>query len=378
MSAIGIPSVSSFHDCGMCAGISRNVQQGEHGMRQNKVWLLGAIGLSIATAAGLSAARGQGRDSAGQSNGSTGQSTQLLITHALDMAIEGSALQLTTQQACGTCTAGKSDHATSGTGVSGVNAAGATTASGGTARTTSENAENCQIQIQQHARKSFESSHELMATSNRLLRGGSEGRAAQASSSRLYAAANLYASSLFSIARETGGWEAGWKPADRSNADQGQADKAESKQDRDRSTAHVGSSESRLTAADVIAVTLINHAVKVSLNAFELNHSVRDIASTDAAAEQLRSHAKAMAVEGRQSVKEILAGLNEKGKSPSDATNDDKTPGNRAGATRAENQAGWSGSKVQALAQQAREVVRVLDELSGQAVATPERTRRSR
>lgn len=193
-------------------------------MRQNKVWLVGVIGLSIATAVGLSAARGQGRDVAGQGSGSTGHSTQLLIAHGLDMAIEGSALQLTVHQACGACAAGTSDDANSGANVSGVKAAGVKAGSGGTVRSESENGKNCQIQIQQHARKSFESSQELMTTCNGLVRGRAEGRGEQASASRLYAAANQYASSLFSIARETGGSEAGWKPADRSRADQGQAD----------------------------------------------------------------------------------------------------------------------------------------------------------
>jgi len=347
-------------------------------MRQNKVWLLGAIGLSIATVAGLSNAMGQGRDSAGQGAGSTGQSTQLLIAHALDMAIEGTTMQLTIHQACGACAAEKSDQATSGTGVSRVNAAGTAAASGGTARTKTENGETCQIQLQQHVRKSFECSHELMTTSNRLVRGGAEGRGEQASSSRLYAAANLYSSSLFSIAKATGGWEAGWKPADRSRADQGQTNKAEPNQDRDRRSADASSSECRLTASDVTAVTLINHAVKESLNAFELNYSVRDIGSTDAAAEQLRSHANAMAAEARKSVNEIMKGLHEKGKSSSGAANDDKTSGTRTGADKAENQAGSSGSHVQELAKQAREVVRVLDELSGQTIASPERARRSR
>jgi hypothetical protein len=348
-------------------------------MRQYKVWLLGAIGLSIATAAGLSAARGQGRDSADQRAGSTGQCTQLLITHALDMAIEGSSLQLTSQQAHQKGAAGTSDHAISGTRRTSVNGADARDAArSGTASTTSDNGQSCQIQLEQHVRKSFESSHELMTASNLLLRKGAEARGDEAKASRLYDAANSYATSLFSIARETYGWEAGSKPADRSNADQGRSNKSESNQDRDRSSAHAGSGESRFTTADLTAVALINHAVKESLNAFELNHSVRDIGSTDAAAEQLRSHAKAMAAEGRQSVKEILAGLDEKGKSPSGAANDAKTPGNRAGAARAENQAGRAGSQIEALAQQAREVIRELDELGGHAVAAPERVRRSR
>jgi hypothetical protein len=348
-------------------------------MRQNKVWLLGAIGLSIATVAGLSAARGQGRDSTGQEAGSTGQSTQLLIAHALDMAIEGSTLQWTTHQAHQNSVVGTSDHAISGKGRARVNGTDVRDAANGeTARTGSEKGESCQIQLQQHVRKSFESSRELMTTGNRLLRAGAEGRGEQASASRFYAAANVYANSLISIASENNGGEAGSKPADRSNANQRQADRAESNQDRDRSSAHAGPGKSRLAAGDVIAVTLINHAVKESLKAFELNHSVRDIGSTDAAAEQLRSHAKAMSAEGRESVKEILAGLNEKGKSPSDAANEDKAPGNRAGVSRSDNQAGSAGTQVQALAEQAREVIRVLDDLSGESVATPERARRSR
>ena len=65
--------------------------------------------------------------------------------------------------------------------------------------------------------------------------------------------------------------------------------------------------------------TLINHAVKESLNAFELNYSVRDMGATDAAVEQLRNHAKSMAAEGRESVNEILAGLHENGPSTSGA-----------------------------------------------------------
>jgi hypothetical protein len=295
------------------------------------------------------------------------------------MAIEGSALQLTSHQAQHKGVAGNNDRAISGKARAGVNGALARdAASSETAQTGSENGQSCQIQLEQQVRKSFESSHELMATSNRLVRGGAEGRAEQSSSSRLYAAANLYANSLFSIAKETSGWESDSKPADRSNANQGQTDRAETNQVRDRASAHAGPGKSGLTAADVIAVTLINHAVKASLNAFELNHAVRDIGSTDAAAEQLRNHAKAMAADGRQAVKEILAGLQEKGKSPADAASDDKAPGNRAGTPRSENQAGWAGTQVQALAQQAREVMRVLDELNGDSVATPVRTRRSR
>ena len=69
-----------------------------------------------------------------------------------------------------------------------------------------------------------------------------------------------------------------------------------------------------------------------------------------------------MAAEGRKSVNEILAGLHEQGTKSPGTTSDDKAPANRSIAARAENQAGWSGSHVEALRQQAGEVIRVLDE----------------
>jgi hypothetical protein len=234
------------------------------------------------------------------------------------------------------------------------------------------------IQLQEHARKSFENSLELMTASNRLVRAGSEAHGDQAKSSRLYAAANLYANSLYSIAGETFGREAGRKPEDRSSADKGQADKALVSQDRERPNTNAGSAEYRLTAADLTIVSLINHAVKESLSAFELSQTLRDPRASDAAVELLRNHAEAMAAEGRQSVKEILASLREKGAGTKDAANDRKAPANRAGIASAESQAGSSGSQIEALAQQAREVVLALDELGGQAVAAPERNRRSR
>ena len=170
----------------------------------------------LVTAAGLSAAQGQ--DSAGQEAGSTGQSNQLLITHALGMAIEGSELQMTIHQAAVQGTAGRSDHAISGSGRAGVNGADARNAAPGrAARSVSENGQGCQIKLEQQVRKSFESSHELMTASDRLLRGGAEARGDRAWTSRLHAVANVYANSLFSIAKETwrgGGLEAG-RPVNR-------------------------------------------------------------------------------------------------------------------------------------------------------------------
>ena len=210
----------------------------------------------------------------------------------------------------------------------------------------SENGQGCQIQLEQQVRKSFKNSQELMIASDRLLRGESEARGERAGTSRLYAVANRYASSLNSIARENGD-EAGSKPAARSTAEEGKAEKAESSQDRKVRSTQVRSGERQLTSADATMFTLINHAVKESLNAFELNHSVRELAASDPAVQELRNHAKAMAAEGRKSVNEILAGLHEQGTKSPGTTSDDKAPANRSIAARAENQAGWSGSHVE-------------------------------
>ncbi len=346
-------------------------------MRQEKIRLAGALGLALATAAGLSAARGQ--DSAGQEAGSTGQSNQLLITHALGMAIEGSELQLSIHQASCAGAAQKSDRAITGSIGAGANSASAANAaSGGSATPVSENGRGCQIELEQQVRKSFETSHELMKASDRQLGGETAARGDRAKAARLHAVATLYANSLFSIAKETNGSEASSKPADRSTAEAGRAEKAESTQVRKGHSTEAGSGESQLTPADVTRFTLINHAVKESLNAFELNHSLRDMGANDPAAQQLRNHAKAMAADGRQSVTEILASLRTKDTTKSSTASDDKSLSNRAGAASAANQAGWSGSQIQTLAQQAREVIRELDELDGHAVAAPKRNRRSR
>ena len=96
----------------------------------------------------------------------------------------------------------------------------------------------------------------------------------RAKSSRLYAAANLYANSLYSIAGETFGWEAGWKPADRETGTRAKLTRV--RLARIRSTPPpklAGSDEHRFTTADLTNVSLINHAVKESLSAFELSCS---------------------------------------------------------------------------------------------------------
>jgi hypothetical protein len=318
-------------------------------MRQH-LRFAGAAGLLIATSAGLSAARGQepvraaGTEAATAS--SAGQGTQLMIAHALDMAIAGSELQLTIRQAGGQAAAGKETHVE----IPGVVDVAVTRTRAPGDDPGKGTGHGGLVQLQQQARRSFRNSYELMKASNRLLRAGAETRDDRATSSRFYAAANLYANTLYAIARETFGWQAGWEPNDRSPADQG-----------GESSVHPGASGARLSTADLATVTLINYSVKESLNAFELSQALRNASAGDGATRALREHARAMAADSRQSVEQILASLKEKAEA---AGSDANAPGNRAAA---EGHASWSGTQVQGLAQQAREVVRMLEELGGEA-----------
>jgi len=314
-------------------------------MRQHtKLRFVGSLGLMIATSAGLSTAQGQDNPRAA---GAAGHSTELLITHALDMALEGSELQLTIRQAGGPVLAGKTDGGVARTSeTDGPGAAKAGGKHGG------------MVQLQHQVRRSFQESYELMKASNRLLRGGAEAREREerAPASRLYAAANLYANTLYSLGRQTFGWQAGWDPADRSTPDR-------TGEDKEPGTTHeVGP---KLTTADLASITLINHSVKESVSAFELKRSLHHRMAGDAASKLLHDHADAMAKESKKSVEQILASLHERAA----AGTPEPKPDNEAAAPGAHE--GWSGTQVQALAQQAREVIRVLDELGSETGGAP-------
>jgi hypothetical protein len=150
---------------------------------------------------------------------------------------------------------------------------------------------------------------------------------------------------LYAIARETFGWQAGWEPNDRSPADQG-----------GESSVNPGASGARLSTADLATVTLINYSVKESLTAFELSQALRGAGAGDDATRSLREHARSMAANSRESVEQILASLKERANAGTPTTGSD-----------AKASASWSGTQVQGLAQQAREVVRMLEELGGEA-----------
>lgn len=349
-----------------------------------KVGFMGSVGLLIALSAGPSIVRGQdparpaGADAA--TGSSAGQSTELLIAHALQMAIEGSELQLTIRQAGGPVVAGTSD--------SGVSR---TSGPGGSDPAMTGMGQGGLVQLQQQARRSFQASYELMKTGNQLLRSGTEARDERASASRLYAASNLYSSTLYSFARQTFGWQAGWEPTDRSHPDRGQAGDAAAGerpvtpgQGRERGVAHAGAGGIKLPTADLATVTLINHAVKESLDSFEINQSLLGTSAVDAGVQRLREHARTMATESRRSIEQILVSLRERGATGAPGVTSEGAgavsrpvhPANEA--TGSGGQEGWSGTQVQVLAQQAREVIRVLDELGGQAGGATGATRGNR
>jgi hypothetical protein len=308
---------------------------------RTRVWLMGSVSLLIAISADLSAARGQQpvRPAGAVVVGpAAGHSTELMIAHALDMALDGSELQLVISQAGGPVTGARTDAGVTRTGGAGGAGTGAT-----------EPGRGGLIQLQHRARRSFQESYEMMKASNRLLRAAGEERAERAAASRLYAASNLYVNTLYTLGRQTFGWQAGWEPTDRS--EEGGAGQA--------ATAR----GPKLSTGDIATITLINHAVKESLGAFELSQSLHDQAAGDRAGQQLREHALLMAAESRQSIERILASLNE-----SRGTTETTPSGGAAGAVAKE---GWSGTQVHALAQQAREVIRVFDELCGQAGGAP-------
>jgi hypothetical protein len=305
---------------------------------RSRVWLMGSAGLLIAISADLSTARGQQpvRPAGAVVVGTAaGHSTELMIAHALDMALDGSELQLIISQAGGPVTGARTDAGVTRTGVAG---AGAT-----------EPGRGGVIQLQHRARRSFQDSYEMMKASNRLLRAAGEERAERAAASRLYAASNLYVNTLYTLGRQTFGWQAGWEPTDRS--EEGGAGQA----------ATAGAA--KLSTGDVAMITLINHAVKESLGAFELSRSLHNQATGDPACEQLLAHARLMVAESRQSIERILASLRESGGASGAAPS--------GGAAGAGAQEGWSGTQVHALAQQAREVIRVFDELCGQPGGAP-------
>jgi hypothetical protein len=329
--------------------------------RHPKIWWMGAVGVGLATLAGLSAARSQetktraraeGGGQEGKATRADARTTQLLIAHALDMAIEGSQLQLTIREAGAP---GGQPGAVPRPGAAGQPAAAGAGAMG----------QGNLVQLQQQARRTFQDSYELMKSGNRMLRDGGEG---QAPASRLYAASNLYANSLYAFARETFGWEVGWQPTGGGNDE-----RARPGQDQVRP----GGAGTRISTADLATVTLINHGVKESLAAFELHHALRDKGDDDAAAQQLRQHARSMATKSRQTIDQVVASLRERGGNAEGAAGAAGRPaGVGAPPAAAGGQAGWSGSNMQALAQQAREVVRVLDELGGEGGASGARTGR--
>ena len=305
------------------------------------------IGLLTVTAFGGKVAQAQDdARAAAAGHGPAGKNTELMIAHALCMAIEGCDLQLTGRQSGVLAGADKIARSTSGT--SGRASAGPTTVEAGWGET---------AQLEHQARRAFQASHELMNTSNRLLRerafapGGSRDSAA-----RLYAPAHRYANTLFSFAREAFGWQPSWELTEGPQGEAAQV--ARARQARERGTdAGAATTEiahpTSLDPAELTTVMLINHSVQDSLAAFTLQQSLRQNGSDDEAGRRLEEHAKSMADEGRRSLQQIVARLNARWGETHAGRNHAK----------AKTSQGWSTAQSRDLATQALELIRVLDEI---------------
>jgi hypothetical protein len=308
------------------------------------------------------------------------KSTELLIVHALDMALDGSNMQLTIRQT--------GVPAGPGIGAPGIPPAGAPGAPGAApppgapgAQPGAMPGQGGVMQLQQETRRAFQGSYDLIKESNKLLRSSSESRGERSSASRLYAAANLYSNSLYSLARETFGWEAGWEPTDRSREGEQPGQPAPGQPAPGQPAPGqlpVGQPRlgamSRISPTDIAAITALNHAVKEAIDAFELSQAMRGQGDDGDGSKRLREHVRAMSESSRKTVDQILASARERapgapGAAPGAPGAAPGAPGAAPGAApppgadRPIGGAGWSGTEMQALAQQAREVVRVLDEL---------------
>jgi len=144
-----------------------------------------------------------------------------------------------------------------------------------------------------------------------------------------------------------------------------------------------------LSSADRTSIALINHAVKEALDSMQLKHMTHMMGSSDSPpARALLAHAREMDSESRQALQGLLGaragGVGRTGAGTAGAGSsrgaDDQLSG-RAGnrtldgaggavdrASRGTGAAGLSGDAggpVQALAQQARELIQVIQEISG-------------
>lgn len=218
--------------------------------RRNLHRAAGLAGLFILTLAGPSLA--QNTNAAQGNAGRDAHGARMLVHHALDMALEGSALQLTAR-ALAANDAARAD------------------------RKRSEVSERLR-DLQRDARQNFEGTNKMLADAYSIVRDEQQ----RAFTRRYYDAAARYTKTLYALIGEP----------------LAKAEEFGAGQDKEKGMA--------LTADDLATITLINHSVKEAIDACHLRRMTAHSAESTAT-ERLREHAKHMASRSQRCV-EKLAG----------------------------------------------------------------------
>lgn len=238
-----------------------------------------------------------------------GQDTQVLIGHALAMAIDGSALHMTASRS------GEQGGRQQGEGREGAQG----------------QMKDAPQELRRHAREAYDGARRLFSEASNLVRqegarpgadrpGAGQVTGTRPSSQRLYEAANQYTRTLWELTGEATG-----------EGRQGEGDRPS------RSTP--------LSDNDYAALCVINHSVKEGIEAFELRQLTAATGPRGAASRQLQAHAQEMATHAQQALQKW------------------------AGQEGGERESKPGQASVQTLAMQGREVVSLFQQLSEQAGA---------
>jgi hypothetical protein len=286
------------------------------------------------------------RAAAGAGGSPAEQDNQLLISHAIGTAINGSNLQLAAQQAA--AQGRRQEGQDQGTAQQ---------------RQQQQQAQQQRRQqvvqlIQQQARQQFESSDRLLRTAKDNL--GPEDR--DNWSRRLYTVADQYTNTLRALA----GGDATRAGRSDIQGGQGARERARGEQGEGPSSAREEISGGGLGRLEVASVALINNAVHDALEAFELRRATqeaRGARSQSAPVQQLREHARQMPSNSKEVLQRFLTTY--QGADDAAAEQQREARGGQRGEQRP------GRASVRELAQQAQQVVETFERISASAPGDP-------
>jgi hypothetical protein len=310
--------------------------------------LAGLLALALPSLLWAQEQETRARAAAGAGGSPAEQDNQLLISHAIGTAINGSNLQLAAQQA-----------AAQGRRQEGQDQ--------GTAQQRQQQQEQQQQQqaqqqrrqqvvqlIQQQARQQFESSDRLLRTAKDNL--GPEDR--DNWSRRLYTVADQYTNTLRALA----GVDSARAGRSDIQGGQGARERARGEQGEGPSSAREEISGGGLGRLEVASVALINNAVHDALEAFELRRATqeaRGARSQSAQVQQLREHARQMPSNSKEVLQRFLTTY--QGADDAAAEQQREARGGQRGEQR------QGRASVRELAQQAQQVVETFERISASA-----------